>query len=170
MRASVGLVAALVLFGAGCKKAERVQDRGTRKVQPAAGPKSDLPGFDVKIRLSPRAMADLTRRRETIVVDVSFEGGPRPGAPKNLTSDMGEVIGLGEQEVEVAPGATARFSKVQANQEALKWVNGTPNILINVFSGRKSSGDNLLECGIYEGPLSTIADSVLPIDCKLIGE
>ena len=128
------------------------------------------PGFDVAVRLSPNAKAKLLAGKETIVVDAAFISGPKAGTPKKYIGEDGQVTGLGDQRVEVAPGATARFSHMLANKDALAWVEGPPAVLINVYSGRKSSKDNLLDCGIYEGPLSTIADSVLPIDCKLIGE
>jgi hypothetical protein len=42
--------------------------------------------------------------------------------------------------------------------------------LINVYSGRKSSPDNLLDCGIYEGPLKAVQSQSIPISCKIIGE
>ena len=128
------------------------------------------PGFDVKVRLSPRAKAELVAKNETIVVDASFVAGPKAGTPKKYIGEDGQVMGLGDQRVEVAPGTTARFAHLLANREALAWVEGPPAVLINVYSGRKASKDNLLDCGVYEGPLSTIADSVVPIDCKLIGE
>ena len=107
---------------------------------------------------------------ETVVVDASFIAGPKAGTPAKYIGEDGQVMGLGAQRVEIAPGATARFGHLLANKDALAWVEGPPAVLINVYSGRKSSRDNLLDCGIYEGPLSTIADSVLPIDCKLIAE
>jgi len=53
----------------------------------------------------------------------------------------------------------------------LKWVgNQGPQLLINLYSGRKSSPDNLLDCGIYEGPLKAVEGKNIPIACKLIGE
>jgi hypothetical protein len=53
----------------------------------------------------------------------------------------------------------------------MKWVDSNgPQLLINVYSGRKSSPNNLLDCGIYEGPLAAIQGTSVPISCKLIGE
>ncbi len=45
-----------------------------------------------------------------------------------------------------------------------------PQLLINVYSGRKSSPNNLLDCGIYEGSFQAIQGQSIPIACKLIGE
>jgi hypothetical protein len=53
----------------------------------------------------------------------------------------------------------------------MKWVDSSrPQLLINVYSGRKSSPNNLLDCGIYEGSLAAIQGQSIPISCKLIGE
>jgi hypothetical protein len=53
----------------------------------------------------------------------------------------------------------------------MKWVdNQGPQLLINVYSGRKSSPNNLLDCGIYEGALKAVQGQSIPISCKLIGE
>ena len=178
MRTKLGvlaLVCACVVCG--CRKTPAVAERGAATSaraghagQPAPGSAVQQPGFDVAVRLSPKAKAKLTAGSETVVVDASFIAGPRAGTPARFIGEDGQVMGLGDQRMEVAPGATARFTHLLANKDALAWVEGPPSVLINVYSGRKSSADNLLDCGIYEGPLSTIADSVVPIDCKLIGE
>jgi hypothetical protein len=53
----------------------------------------------------------------------------------------------------------------------LQWVNDQgPQLLINAYSGRKSSENNLLDCGIYEGPLRPMLGQNIGISCKLIGE
>ena len=172
MRWTLGMV--LLVAVCGCRKVPSVGDRGAKAssfaVQSFTGPVEQEPGFDVAVKLSPKAKAELTTKGETVVVSVSLEGAPKPGTPKKYVGEDGQVMGLGDQTVEVIPGSTARFSKLQANKEALAWVQGAPGVLINVYSGRKASKDNVLDCGIYEGPLSTIADSVVPITCKLIGE
>ena len=184
MRVKLGVLA-LALIVCGCRKGPSLAERGAGPVagqaaqspspgqQPKQQPDQEQerqPGFDVAVRLSPRAKAELTARAETVIVDVSFIGGPKAGTPAKYVGQDGQVIGLGDQRVEVAPGATARLSHLLADKKALAYVEGAPGVLVNVYSGRKSSKDNLLDCGIYEGPLSTIADSVLPIDCKLIAE
>jgi hypothetical protein len=53
----------------------------------------------------------------------------------------------------------------------LKWFDTQGvQLLINVYSGRKSSPNNLLDCGIYEGPMQAVQGKSIPISCKLIGE
>jgi len=127
-------------------------------------------GFEVRVSYSPEAIRELARRQETTIVSAGFYGGPKAGTPANLVSDMGEV-GLGNAETEIKPGAIANFSSVSLDSDALGYISEAgPQLLINVVSGRKSSSNNLLDCGIYEGPLKQVQGRAIPISCKLIGQ
>ncbi len=97
-------------------------------------------------------------------------GFPIQGTPKQDVDHVGQ-IDMGEVKKEIAPGATATFDRVKLNQAMMKWIDSQgPQLLINVYSGRKSSPNNLLDCGIYEGSLKAIQGQSIPIACKLIGE
>ncbi len=64
---------------------------------------------------------------------------------------------LGESKHEISPGADAKFGKIALESAAVTYLdNQGPQLLINVYSGRKSSPDNLLDCGIYQGPLQAV--------------
>jgi len=140
-----------------------------QKAQPATTAPA-FPGFSVSVTLSDKAGKKLTDGKETIVVAAYFSGSPKPGTPRKYLSDIGQVD-LGEAHVEVAPGTIATFGPVKLKQDALSQVDAKgPQLLINVYSGRKSSPDNLLDCGIYEDALAPIEGKTIPIACKLIGE
>jgi hypothetical protein len=127
-------------------------------------------GFSVKLSFSDKARTKLTEKSETVIVAAYFTGSPRKGAPRRFVDDMGEV-GLGQDKREVAPGADATFGEIKLQQDALKQIDEQgPLLLINVYSGRKSSNDNLLDCGIYEGTLKAVQGKSIAISCKLIGE
>jgi hypothetical protein len=127
-------------------------------------------GFSVKPSYSAKASKTLADKTETVIVAAYITGGPRQGTPKRYVSDMGE-IGLGQAQTEVAPGQDATFGEIKLNQETLKYVdNQGPLLLINVYSGRKSSKNNLLDCAIYEGTLKAVQGTTIKISCKLIGE
>jgi hypothetical protein len=130
----------------------------------------EFEGFTVDLTLSPKAEKKLADGRETIVVAAYFTGRPKPDTDKKYVSDMGE-IGLGEARVEVEPGQSAHFDKVKLDEVALdQSLDRKPVLLINVTSGRKSSKNNLLDCGIYEDDLKPVQGKSIPISCKLIGE
>jgi hypothetical protein len=135
-----------------------------------ATPSAAVFNFTVKITYSQKAMATLVAGKETVIVAGYLTASPIAGTPKQYVDRMGE-IGLGEVDREIAPGATATFSNVKPTPAMMKWVDSQgPQLLINVYSGRKSSPNNLLDCGLYEGSLAAIQGQNIPISCKLIGE
>jgi hypothetical protein len=136
------------------------------KPAPAVAPAS----FTVKITYSPKAMDTLVKGKETVIVAGYLTASPTPGTPKKYVDHVGE-IGLGEVQKEIAPGAIATFTGVKPTPAMMKWVDSNgPQLLINVYSGRKSSPNNLLDCGIYEGSLAAVQGQSIPVSCKLIGE
>jgi hypothetical protein len=115
-------------------------------------------------------MATLVAGKETVIVVGYLYGFPIQGTPKQDVDHVGQ-IDMGEVKKEIAPGTTAKFDSVKLNQPMMKWMDSQgPQLLINVYSGRKSSPDNLLDCGIYEGPLKAVQSQSIPISCKIIGE
>jgi hypothetical protein len=140
--------------------------------QPSAKPALPdvVPGFTVTITYSEKAMATLVAGKETVIVVGYLYGFPIQGTPKQDVDHVGQ-IDMGEVKKEIAPGATAKFDSVKLNQPMMKWMDSQgPQLLINVYSGRKSSPNNLLDCGIYEGALKAVQGQSIPISCKLIGE
>jgi hypothetical protein len=43
-------------------------------------------------------------------------------------------------------------------------------VLVNVFSGRKSVENNLLDCGIVEDQISIVQNKRHVVECTLIGD
>jgi hypothetical protein len=142
------------------------QSQNAKPAPPAAAPA----GFTVKVTYSQKAMDKLVAGKETVIVVGYLYGFPKVGTPKGDVDHVGQVD-LGEVKQEIAPAATATFDRVKPDQALVKWINDQGlQVLINVYSGRKSSPNNLLDCGIYEGPLAAIQGTSVPISCKLIGE
>jgi len=126
--------------------------------------------FTVKVTYSQKAMDKLVAGKETAIVAGYLNASPIAGTPKKYVDHVGQ-LDIGEVHREIAPGAIATFTGVKPNQVMLKWIDSNgPQLLINVYSGRKSSPDNLLDCGIYEGSLAAVQGQSIPISCKLIGE
>jgi len=135
-----------------------------------AAPAATVPGFTVTVTYSQKSMATLVAGKETVIVVGYLYGFPIQGTPKQDVDHVGQ-IDMGEVKREIAPGAVAKFDSVKLNQPMIKWMDTQgPQLLINVYSGRKSSPNNLLDCGIYEGALKAVQGQSIPISCKLIGE
>jgi len=140
-----------------------------QKVKPAP-PAATVAGFTVNITYSPKAKETLVARKETVIVFGYLYGSPRQGTPERYIDDGGQVY-LGGLKDEIVPGATATFDRIKLNPAMMKWIDSQGTQLnINVASGRKSSPNNLLDCGIYEGSLKAVQGRSIPIACKLIGE
>ena len=164
--ARVLLVLLIALAGVAVLSQAFAQEQNTKPAVPPAAPA----GFTVKITYSQKAMDTLVAGKETVIVDGDLFGSPKPGTPKRYVDDIGQVD-VGEVKDEIVPGADATFDSIKLNHAMLKWVdNNGPQLLINVYSGRKSSPNNLLDCGIYDGPLAAVQGQSIPISCKLIGE
>ena len=142
------------------------QNQDAKPAPPATAPA----GFTVNVTYSQKAMDKLVESKETVIVVGYLYGLPKAGTPKRDIDGVGQVD-LGEVKQEIVPASTATFDRVNPDRALIKWINDQGlQILINVYSGRKSSPNNLLDCGIYEGPLAAIQGKSIPISCKLIGE
>ena len=127
-------------------------------------------GFTVKVTYSQKAMDTLVAAKETVIVAGYLYGFPKAATPKRDIDEVGQVD-MGEVKQEIAPAVPATFDRVKPDQALMKWLdNQGLQLLINVYSGRKSSPNNLLDCGIYEGSLASAQGQSIPISCKLIGE
>ena len=136
----------------------------------AAAPTQESSGFTVEVSFSPDALNKLVKRKETVVVAGLLSANPKVKAVKRVAFQMDD-IGLGSVLVEVAPGQSARFGEIKLDEDVLAQTDGQqPQLLINVYSGRKSSRNNLLDCGVYSGSLQSAQGKSIPIACKLIGK
>jgi hypothetical protein len=126
-------------------------------------------GFTVDVSLSAKAARTLKARGEGIVVSAMYSGEPVP-SKASKADEMG-MIDLGAEDVTIA-GANGRAvitgSKVIAAH--VGWVKAV-GVLINVYTARKTTQDNLIDCGIFEDTVAKAqASQPIPIACKMIGE
>lgn len=132
----------------------------------AAAPASPY-AFDVRLTLTPRAAEKLVATKERVIVNSMFWGAPNAAA-KPSVDEMGQIP-LGEDFVEVAPeSATVTVPAANFDPDALANIEGAPQVLVNVYSARKVHADNLLDCGIYEGPVAMAQQKPVDIRCDLI--
>jgi hypothetical protein len=127
--------------------------------------------FNVNVQLSEAASKKLVDQKDTIIVDGSFKGHPKQGTEAQyLDIKSGDVI-LGDVKQEIRPGETATFDRLNLNPDALSRIDSQgPHILMDVYSGRRSSKDNLLSCDDYDGSFESIRGRTIVIRCQLIEE
>lgn len=125
------------------------------------------PTYSVTITLSPAAEKKITEMKEGITVSAMYnlEAGPR-------VKD-GMPLLIGEETLQLRGNGTVTASKIKFDKkEMAKGKKGAePSLLINVYTSRLVSQDNLLNCDLFDGPLSQIPrDQPIKIMCKLIEE
>jgi hypothetical protein len=124
--------------------------------------------FDINLTLTARAAERLASTDERVMVDAMYYGLPvSDDAPGIDKEDM--EIGLGASEIEVAPeSAAVKVTGEGFDATYLKSVKGDPEVLVNIYSARKTHENNLLNCGIYQGPVSMAQKKPVEIQCDLI--
>jgi hypothetical protein len=127
--------------------------------------------FGVNVQLSEAASKNLIDNKETIIVSGDFTGHPKQGTEtRYLDIKSGDVV-LGDVKQEIRPGETAIFDQLNLNRDALARIESqSPHILINVYSGRRSSKDNLLDCDYYDGSFESVRGRTIDIRCQMIEE
>jgi hypothetical protein len=130
------------------------------------------PAFKVAVTLSPRAAARLAHPHDTILVSAEFYGEATPqGVRRHMADEMNWIQFPPETKVELPAAGVAVIPPRRYDRSKLAYVQGGKlQVLINVYSGRRSGPDNLIDCGIFEDSIDVAARAPIPIACKLIGE
>ena len=128
------------------------------------------PQFSVDVQLSDAAREKLIDCKETIIVVGCFIGHPKESTEARFLDKAGQVF-LGEVRREIRHGEIAKFEQLNLNPDALAQTDSQgPIVFIDVFSGRRSSKDNLLDCEDYEGCFESVLGRTMVLHCQLIDE
>lgn len=124
--------------------------------------------FEVNLTLTARAAERLASTDERVIVDAMYYGLPVSDGARGIDEHAME-IGLGSSEIEVAPESTAvAVSGEGFDATYMTSVKGEPEVLVNVYSARKTHENNLINCGIYQGPVSMAQKKPVDIQFDLI--
>lgn len=124
--------------------------------------------FDVNLTLTARAAERLASTDERVIVSSAYYGLPVSDDAPGIERE-GMEIPLGTSEIEVAPQtAVVNVTGEGFDKTYVTSVKGEPEVLVNVYSARKTHENNLLSCGIYQGPVSMAQKKPVDIQCDLI--
>lgn len=133
----------------------------------AAAPPSPY-AFQVNLTLTPRAADKLAATKERVTVAAMYFGAPASEDAPGVDDHVMEAP-LGEDLVEVDPvNAVVTAPGTGFDAQFLSSVKGDPEVLVNVYSARKTHENNLLSCGIYQGPVAMAQKKPVDIRCDLI--
>lgn len=131
------------------------------------GDSAEIPSFDITVELSDKAVQELSRKKESIIVTAYYSG-----TPKDTTKYMEDGgYAVATKSIELVDKKTATFRGIKISKEMYESL-ADKNIegLINIYSGRRSSQLNLLDCEILQKPISELKDHQFTLKGKLIGE
>lgn len=128
-----------------------------------------VPPFVVEVRLSDKASHELAVRKETIVVAAYLEGMPDRKDPDPFNRTKDGVLRIAEARVELRTGRTAKFTGIKFARQLYERLDDKDlNLLVNVFSGRKSTEYNLLSCTTIQERISSVAGQTRVVSGHLI--
>ncbi len=138
-------------------------------VSASAAQAGDSYGFRIDLSLSAKAVGELARLHEGIVVAASYYGDPKPAFAKKA-NEVGQ-IDLGREEITVdSTVASVDVTGKTFERGHVKWLEGKVMINVNVYSARRSGPDNILDCDFFDDALALAQQAPLTLHCKLIGE
>ena len=129
----------------------------------------EIPAFEIEIILSTKAEEKLKANKETIIINAAFSGIPKDKTLKEYKK-WGE-IGIKSCERELFDKRIAKFEGIKFSKSLYNSLSDKNiSLLINVYSGRRSSDNNLLDCDILQDKMSEVKGKRFTIKGKLIGE
>ena len=123
--------------------------------------------FEIEVSLNAKAKERIVNSKETIIINVTLTGTPKD---TTLYAEDGQFY-VASAEKEISYGQIARFDKIKFSKKTFDQLVDK-NVYLNafVYSGRKSSPNNLLDCNIIADSISNIVNKKFTITGKLIGD
>ena len=132
-----------------------------------SGDSIQIPTFEIFVDLDENANAKLSEINETIIVKAFFRGIPKDTSNEEYEEFDHYTIGV--DEIELNNSHVARFENIYFSKTDLEeLVDNNFEVLINIFSGRKSSNLNLLDCNILQEPINDIKGRRIHLKGKLL--
>lgn len=123
--------------------------------------------FEMDISLSQKAKERIVNGPETIGINLALTGIPKD--PTLLSNDG--FFYLASVDKEISYGQIARFDNIKFSRKTFDQLTDKNFIVtVNVFSGRKSSPDNLLNCEFVADSISYFVNKRIVIKGKLNGD
>jgi hypothetical protein len=133
------------------------------------GDSVEIPPFEIEVSLSPKAEEKLKEGKETVIVVAYFTGKPKDTTLSEY-KDNGEIL-VTSRKIELAELRKAKFEGIKFSKGLYDSLSSKDiSLLINVFSGRRSTDNNLLSCGIIEQQMSKLKGTSYTIKGRLIEE
>ena len=175
-------VVAILIALTACQRENTTAASSSAAPAPAAPTAQTVEGptnaFQVEVTLSPAARERFASHRESLIANAEYFGYPSaqakaqhvPGSENPWLTLHHAQIELQGAQLDGTP--TARFPAVALDPVLLASTDApdAPQVNINVYSARRSSPDNLLDCGMFQDTLAVATRAPIRLSCALIGE
>lgn len=123
--------------------------------------------FEIEVKLSEKAEKIFNEGKETIIIYIYFDGEPKENSGVELEEDGTYFVASAQREF--IYGKTVKFENVRFSKNIYdNLADKNINFGINVYSGRKTSEDNLLDCEAVFDKIDKLANQKITITGKLI--
>ena len=131
----------------------------------------EIPFFEIEVQLSGAAEEKLKKDNESVIVAAYFSGYCEWD---KIPEEYQDYFGDGDllvHRIELTNKRIARFEHLELPQKLYDLLDDKDfRVLINIFSGRKSSESNILDCAVLSGPISKIKEKRFTLNGGLITE
>jgi hypothetical protein len=134
----------------------------------------EIPFFEIELELSETAEKKLLDDNESVIIVAYFtsdldDANKLPEKYKNKV--VRNTITIITHTIELTNTRLARFENLVFPKEIYDLLEDKDiDVLINVYSGRRSINTNMLYCAILSGPISKIKNGKFTLNGGLIGE
>jgi hypothetical protein len=119
----------------------------------------------IQLTFDPTALAELVKRGEGVVIGAYYAG--EPNANSTFPPDEMGMIYIGSETITILPENRSVIIGAGLGGSAMGMTD-QPMLNVNVYSARFTDDNNLLSCGIVDGPVAAIVGTTQTIHCKLI--
>ena len=149
---------------------EAIENKQESDYMKIVGDSVEIPYFEIKLELSKKAEEKLKTDNESIIVAAYFESKVKKcDIPKKYKKNIEYNILHLTYKIELTDERLARFENIKISKELYDLLEDKDiYLLINVFTGRKSSENNLLDCEHVEGLMSKMKEKRFTLKGKLI--
>lgn len=126
-----------------------------------------IPSFEIEVSLSPKAEAKLAADKETVIVSATFSGVPKDTTSQDYLN-FGDIDFL-DSDIELSSSRLAKFENIKFSKSLYdSLADKDIHLSIDVFSGRRSTKDNLIDCSGIQDKMSNIKGKRFTVTGKLI--